>query len=387
MIPLMRSTFAHEDETLEALGNWLLSKPDKLSMGVLCAEFERRFAAYQGRKHAILFNSGGSANLALMQALRNMRFSFRMGVGFSALTWSTNVVPILQMGYEAVPLDCDPCTLNTMAAQLEPQRKNLSALFITNALGYLPDLDRIRDICDSENILLFEDNCESLGSSLPAGLAGNFGLASTFSFFVAHHMSTIEGGMVCTDHDELAEMLVMTRANGWDRNLPDIQKAYMRHRYNVIPFRAAYTFYVRGFNMRPTEITGFLGVKQLEHLEESLLWRSEHFDRLDKKAALNPDFERLERGHMSRLAPFAFPIVCKTPQLAYQYMQKFQQAGVEIRPIIAGNIARQPFYRYEPYAKKELPGADRVEQCGFYHGIYPELSEADLVTLEGCLSQ
>lgn len=386
MIPLMKHAFIHESETLQALATWLATEPARLSMGEQCVAFERQFAAWQGRKHAILFNSGGSANLALMQALRNMRFGFRMGVGFSALTWATNVMPILQMGYKAIPIDIDPCTLNTMSAQIEPYRKAIDALFITNALGYLPDLDRIKDICDSENILLFEDNCESLGSELPTGKAGNFGLASTFSFFVAHHMSTIEGGMVCTDHDDLAETLIMTRANGWDRNLTDIQKAYKRRKYDIVPFQAAYTFYVQGFNMRPTEITGFIGQRQLEHLEENITWRSGHFERLDSAAAANPDFERLERSHMTRLSPFAYPIVCKTSRLRWEYIQRFQQAGVEIRPIIAGNIARQPFFKYEPFAQKELPGADRVSNNGLYFGVFPELSEDDLGVLEGCLS-
>lgn len=384
-IPLMRHTFAHESETLQALSAWLATEPTKLSMGELCAEFERQFATWQGRKYAVLFNSGGSANLALMQSLRNMRFGFREGVGFSALTWSTNVDPILQMGYHAIPLDIDPCTLNTMSGEVEKHRKNIDALFITNALGYLPDLDRIRDICDGSNVLLFEDNCESLGSSLPSGKAGNFGLASTFSFFVAHHMSTIEGGMVCTDHAEIAEMLIMTRANGWDRNLSDERKAYQRRKYDVIPFQAAYTFYVRGFNLRPTEITGFLGLQQLGHLDQALAERAAIFSQLESAARANPDFTYLNHDHQSALSPFCFPLVCQTPRHRWEYIQRFQRAGVEVRPIIAGNIAHQPFYRYEQYAKKELPGADKVETCGFYFGVYPELTPDEITLLQELL--
>ncbi|WP_371079300.1 DegT/DnrJ/EryC1/StrS family aminotransferase, partial [Salmonella enterica] len=141
------------------------------------------------------------------------------------------------------------------------EQTELNAFFITNVLGFTGDLDKIRDICNERNIILIEDNCESLGTQLPMGKAGNFSLASTFSFFVAHHMSTIEGGMICTDDDELAEMLKIVRANGWDRNLSSKQQLKWRKKYNIqSEFEAKYTFYDLGFNMRPTEITGFLGL-------------------------------------------------------------------------------------------------------------------------------
>lgn len=383
-IPLMRNTFAHERETLQALSEWLAGNPAQLSMGGLCREFEAAFAAWQGRKYAVLFNSGGSANLALLQAA--ILVDWMDGddrVGFSALTWATNVTPMIQMGMHPIPVDIDPCTLNISMATLA-DAPEIDTLFVTNALGYLGELDRIRDWCE-EAALLLEDNCEALGSSLPAGKSGNFGMAATFSFFVAHHMSTIEGGMVCTDDADLAEMLVMVRANGWDRNLPPARQQVWRSRYGVqSEFDGLYTFYVPGFNLRPTEITGFLGLKQLDYLEENIATREAHYHELEDVYLNNPDFTPFNRSHMQRLSPFAFPMMCTSPALRSHYIQRFTAAGVEVRPMIAGDITRQPFF--VPYADgRRLPGVQQVHERGFYFGLYPELTREDLATLKDCL--
>lgn len=379
----MKAALLHERESIKALADWLITYPPRLSMDVQCARFERAFADWQGRKHAVLFNSGASANLAILQAYKNLgRLQAWDAIGFSALTWATNVMPIQQLGFRAVPIDVDPCTLNVMSYTIE-SLSNLDALFITNALGYLPDLDRIRALCHECEVMLIEDNCESLGSELPSGKAGNFGHAASFSFFVAHHMSTIEGGMAVTDDEPLAEMLRMVRANGWDRNLTASQQARWRTKHQVkSEFEAKYTFYVSAYNLRPTEITGFLGVQQLQHLESNLNARAAHFDALEAIAENNHDLMPLTRDHMTRLAPFAFPVVCKTPELRNEYVRRFGGAGVEIRPIIAGNVTRHPFYADGAVA---LPGADYVEACGLYFGLYPDLTASDMEVLKSCL--
>jgi len=389
VIPLMKNAFLCEYETKRALADFILRAP-RLSMADKCIEFEEAFAKYQGRQHAVLMNSGGSANLALLQALRNLdRLKSRDKVGFSALTWSTNTMPIFQMDMDAVPVDCDPFTLNVMSALLDERLKevDLKALFITNALGLAGDMGAIRDLCAQKGVILLEDNCESLGTELSGVKTGNFGLASTFSFFVAHHMSTIEGGMICTDDDDLAEMLRIVRANGWDRNLSAKQQRKWRHRYGInSEFEAKYTFYDLGFNMRPTEITGFLGLEQMKYLEENIQKRSENFIRLATVAKENPEFHPLQTAHITRLSSFAFPVICKTPQLREKYIREFSGAGIEIRPMIAGNMQRQPFYKKYALANYSLAGADLLHEQGFYCGNYPELTETDLQVMTSCLS-
>lgn len=384
----MKSAFMHEHETKRELADFIV-RAARLSMDVKCFEFEKAFAEHQGRSDAVLFNSGGSANLAILQSLRNLgRLPQGAQVGFSALTWSTNVMPIIQMRMTPVPIDCEPTTLNSMAGNLVDRLREtkLDAFFLTNAVGFAGDLDRIRDLCASENILLLEDNCEALGTELPAGKTGSFGYASSFSFFVAHHMSTVEGGMACTDDEEFGEMLRIVRANGWDRNLSSAQKHRWRKRFGIASeFEAKYTFYDLGYNLRPTEITGFLGLKQLEYLPENVTARQNTYLRLEQFVKANPDFVQLDRSHLTVLSAFAFPLVCKSPDLRNRYLEQFSGAGVEIRPMIAGNIQRQPFYKKYVTDSYELRGADVVHECGFYFGNYPELTESDLETLSSCL--
>ncbi|HNW44738.1 MAG TPA: DegT/DnrJ/EryC1/StrS aminotransferase family protein [Elusimicrobiales bacterium] len=388
MIPLMKNTFLNEYETKKELVDFIL-KAKILSMGEKCHEFEKAFAKAQGRRHCILFNSGGSANLALLQALKNLgRLKDGDTVGFSALTWSTNVMPILQLGMKAVPVDCEAQTLNCMASNLAEtlKTKKLNAFFITNALGFAGDLAAIREICKKNGVLLIEDNCESLGTALPEGKTGNFGAGATFSFFVAHHMSTIEGGCACTDDDELDEMLRITRANGWDRNLNFAAQRRLRAAHGInSEFEAKYTFYDLGFNLRPTEITGFLGLTQLRYLEENCKVRQANYLTLEEEVNNNPDFLPIKRGHLSFLSNFAFPVICKSKDLRSKYIEQFSGDGVEIRPIIAGNMQRQPFYSKYVGETFDLKGAEFLHECGFYFGNYPELTEADLDMLKSCL--
>ncbi len=388
MIPLMKNAFLNEFETKKALAEFIL-KTDRLSMDVQCAAFEKKFAAYQGSKEAVLFNSGGSANLAMLQALKNLgKLNVGDKVGFSALTWSTNTMPIIQLGLVPVALDCDVNTLNVMSWNLEERlaQTDLKALFLTNVLGFTGDINRIKEICVAKNIILIEDNCESLGTELPSGKAGTFGLGASFSFFVAHHMSTIEGGMVCTDDEDFAEMLRITRANGWDRNLTAQQQYKWRKKHDVkSEFEAKYTFYDLGFNFRPTEITGFLGIYQMQFLESNIKTREANYLALEQIMMDNDDLIILKHDHITCLSTFAFPIVCKTPELREHYLARFSGAGIEIRPMIAGNMQRQPFYDKYVVDKYDMPNTDFIHTNGFYCGNYPELTETDLQTIASCL--
>ncbi|MCK5218943.1 aminotransferase class V-fold PLP-dependent enzyme [bacterium] len=384
----MKSAFLKENETKEALAKFILHAK-RLSMDEQCAKFEEEFAAFQGAKEAVLFNSGGSANLAMLQTLKNLgRLKEGDKIGFSALTWSTNVMPIVQLGLQPVPVDCEPTTLNVMSYQLKERLEDteIQALFITNAMGFAGDLSAINQICNKRDIILIEDNCEALGTELPDGKAGSFGEMASFSFFVAHHMSTIEGGMVCTNDEGFAEMLKIVRANGWDRNLTTKQQHKWRKKYDISwEFDAKYTFYDLGYNFRPTEITGFIGCYQLQFLKENIAVRERNYLTLESIVKENSDLITLDRSHIKLLSNFAFPVICKSPAIREKYFTQFSGAGIEIRPMIAGNIQRQPFYRKYVSKLYDLKGADKIHECGFYCGNYPELTETDMNILGSCL--
>ena len=387
MIKLIKSTFYKEKETKKKLVKFIqIAK--HLSFGPECEKFERNFAKFQGRKFCVFLNSGSSANLAIIQALVNLGM-IKKGdaVGFSGITWSTNVMPLIQLGLKAIPIDVELNTLNVSSRQLLLSLKNhpLKALFLTNLLGFCDDIDRIRDICRTRKILLIEDNCESLGSVCKGKKLGNFGLASTFSFYVGHHMSTIEGGCVVTDNERLATMLAIVRAHGWDRNLTLANQIKIRNKYKVnSTFYSRYTFYDIGFNLRPTEINGFLGNIQLKYTDEIINKRENNFQKLAGKLYKKTDkYYSVKSNHMDLVSNFAFPLICKTREIRDELVTKCE-AKVEIRPIVGGNIASQPFFK--KYMKKETPGmkfpnADLIHAQGLYFGNNPELTDKDIEML------
>jgi len=386
-VPLIKNAFLDEKNTRRLLADFILGE-EKLSMGKQCFAFERAFAMKQGRKEAILFNSGGSANLAMIQALKNMgKLKDSDKVGFSALTWATNIMPIIQMGLNPIPIDVDRDALNVMSYNIKErlEKTNLDAIFLTNVIGFAGDLCNIKKLCEERDILLIEDNCESLGTELPGGKAGNFSLASSFSFYVAHHMSTIEGGMVCTNDSEFAGMLRITRANGWDRNLNTEQQIKWRKKCQIDEFEAKFTFYDLAFNFRPTEITGFLGLYQLQFLDKNIKTRENNFLQIEKIIKQNNDLILLERNHITTLSSFSIPVVCKNRVLHDKYVARFIDAGIEIRPMIAGNMQKQPFYK--KYVKKifPLPNTDFLHANSFYCGNCPDYTKKELAIIISCL--
>lgn len=381
MIKLIKSSFYHEAETKQALADFILNQ-DILSMNAQCKQFEESFAAKQGRKHAVYVSNGSVANLLLIQAMMNLgRFQKGDRIGFSALTWSTNVMPLIQLGLVPVAIDCELDTLNVSPEKFAAQAEGLKGLFLTNVLGFADDLPEVKKICDDRGIILLEDNCESLGSEVEGKLLGNYGVASTFSFFVGHHMSTIEGGMVCTDDDELYDYLVMGRAHGWDRNLSPEKQQELRAKANIDGFYAKYTFYDIASNFRPTEINGFIGNTQMPYWDEIVGKRVDNFARYQEAMAENDDFYQYSLDHMNVVSNFSMPIICKTPELAVQYRAKFEEAGVEIRPVIAGNMTKQPFYQKYVKDITPCPNSDLVHENGFYFGNNPEMTPEEIATL------
>lgn len=381
MISLVKSTFYKEAETKKEL-NKFISKAKYLSFGKECEKFEANFSKYQERKHCVFVNSGSSANLALMQALLNLgKLKKSDKVGFSALTWSTNAMPIIQLGLDAVPIDIEIETLNVSSKKLlnTIKKHDLKAVFLTNLLGFCDDIDEIQKICKKNKILLIEDNCESLGTIYKGKKLGNFGLASTFSFYVGHHMSTIEGGAVCTDDEELATMLRIVRAHGWDRNLDFIKQSEIRNKFKVnSTFYSRYTFYDLGYNLRPTEINGFIGNTQIKYLKEILNRRNDNYRKLSEKIYSNPNYYKIKSNHIEFISNFAFPIICKT-KIIRDKLVKECEGVVEIRPIVGGDISSQPFF--SKYMRKYSKGninSKLVHEQGLYFGNNPELKKEEI---------
>jgi len=384
MIKLIKSTFYKEKQTKKALCKFILDAK-QLSIGSQCYSFEKSFAKWQGRKHCIFFNSGSSANLAIVQTLLNLNLIAKNDLaGFSAITWATNPIPLIQLGLQAISIDVELDTLNVSSNKLVTllKKHQIKVLFLTNLLGFCDDIDQIKNVCKQKKIILLEDNCESLGTVYKNKKLGNYSLASTFSFFVGHHMSTIEGGAVCTDDEKMAIMLKLVRAHGWDRNLENKEQNKLRKSYDVeSTFYSKYTFYDLGYNLRPTEINGFLGNNQLKYLDEIVKKRQTNFFKFAKTINRREDlYYHLKYDHISLISNFAYPVICKSKKIRNMLIKKCENI-IEIRPIVGGDMTSQPFYKkYMPQFEKMLgnSNANLIKEQGLYFGNNPEMTDKEI---------
>ena len=379
-IKLMENTFIEEKKTKASLNNFIKSSK-KLSMGKEVLKFEKKFSQIINHKFTTMVNSGSSANLVLIQALINLKI-LKKGdnVGISSLTWSTTVMPLLQFNLNPIPIDINLKTFNCSSEIFSRALKKykLKAFFITNAMGFSDDIDKIKQTCKKNNIHLFEDNCESLNSEYKNKKLGSFGIASTHSFFVGHHISSIEGGTVSTSSKLIDDMVKIVRAHGWVRNLEKKSKIKFYKKFKTKEFYKPYTFYDLAFNVRPSEINGFLAYNQLKYLNLITKIRERNFLKIYRKYLANKDFVPYEIKNMSVISNFAFPIICKDNLAHKKYTSKFKKLNIEIRPLISGNIVEQPFFKKYIKKKFELPNAEFVHKYSFYCPNHNDLTNENI---------
>ena len=376
-IKLVKNTFYNEKETRAKLAEFV-ANAEFLSMGKETKKFEEAFAEKQGRKFAVMVTSGSAANLLLLQALKNIgKLKDGDKIGVSAITWATNVFPVIQLGMNPVFVDSEIDTLNVSPKKLSEKLSGMKAFFLTNVLGFSDDIGLIAKICKEGGILFFEDNCESLGSKVQGRHLGNFGEAATFSFFVAHHISTVEGGMVVTDDENLYHELLLARSHGWDRNLPHTKQKEIRLANNLDDFFSKYAFHRLAYNVRPTDIQGFIGLDQIQYWDNIVQKRASNFERFNEAATKNPDLIPIKTSHMDIVSNFAMPVISRDKEKFIFYKKRFEDGGVEVRPIIAGNISKHPYW-IDIKKSEHLEGADFIHQNGFYFANNPDLTEEEI---------
>ena len=266
---------------LESLGGWIATNP-QLTKGPQTVEFESKFADMVGSKFAVFVNSGSSANLLAASAiLQSDRLRNRRAL-CPAVSWVTTVTPFLQLGFDVRLVEADSKTLGLDVASLEQEIKKFdpSVLILVHVLGHANDMVRIRELCDQYDVILIEDTCEALGTTIAGNnWLGTQGEIGTFSFYYGHHISTIEGGMAVTDDAELHQLMLSIRSHGWSRDLPEEARATLQTDWAVDDFSNLYTFYHQGFNLRPTDIQARLGISQLGRLPEIIAARQDNFYR------------------------------------------------------------------------------------------------------------
>ncbi len=369
--PLMRNNITRDD--LDVLVGFLKQDDPILTQSKQVEAFEREWSEWLGVRHSVFVNSGSSANEITMLALRELH-----GVGeviVPPLTWVSDIASVLHAGFTPVFADINPHTLGMDSAQvikkITPQTR---AVFITHILGYNALDEALLDACRTRGIPLIEDVCESHGATFQGKKCGTFGVASNFSFYYAHHLSTIEGGMICTDDPGFYELCRVARSHGMVRESRD-EAFRSRYTTEFPDLNPAFIFAFPAHNMRSTEINAVLGRNQLPRLDANNATRTRNllrfFDGLDP-AKFRTDFA------IEGSSNYAFTLVLRQPDEALRdrCMDAMTKAGVEFRRGTSGggNQLRQPYLRrllgdeYQNY-----PAVDHIHFFGFYIGNYPDL--------------
>ncbi|MBI5641253.1 MAG: DegT/DnrJ/EryC1/StrS family aminotransferase [Nitrospirae bacterium] len=347
-------------------------KSDIYTMGKNVREFEESFAEYFGMKYAVMANSGSSANLIAVASLFYRKEKpLKRGdeVIVPCISWATTYHPLQQYGLKMKFVDIDLDTLNMDVAELKKAiTKDTKMVVAVSVLGNPCRFDEIAGLCEENDIILFEDNCEAMGARFNGRYTGTFGLVNTFSTFFSHHISTMEGGLVLTDDREIYNLLKSMRNHGWTRDQDPDSPIYERRDDD---FFEAYRFILPGYNVRPGEIHGAIGKVQLKKLDGFIRTRrrnAEHFVNLfrdDKRFIIQK-----ESGESSW---FCFTMVIN-PELGInraKVLQRLKDAGIEHRIITGGNILRHDVIRHYDHELTKSANADIAHYNGFFVGNFP----------------
>lgn len=367
--PLATSSWGQEEQ--DAMQRVIAS--GMFTMGANVLAFEQDFAQYVGSKNCVMVNSGSSANLLMIAALfytQNPKLKLKRGdeVIVPAVSWSTTYYPLYQYGLKIKFVDIDLHTLNYDVDQLEQAVTDKTrAIMAVNLLGNPNDFERIQQIVAARNIVLIEDNCESMGAKFQGKQAGTFGVMGTFSSFFSHHISTMEGGMIVTDDEEIYQILLSLRAHGWTRNLPN-QNLVCSDKSDD-PFEESFRFVLPGYNVRPLEMEGAIGIEQVKRLPNLIEERRKNGKLLQAALSNHPDI--IIQKEIGESSWFGFSLVISpSSQLKRsELIEKLNALGFECRPIVTGNFAKNEVVKYfdsEVYGT--LKNADHIDQNGLFIG-------------------
>ena len=370
-IPLAVPQFG-SDEVIESVESLISTW---VTMGKKVRSFESQFKDYVGQKGALMVNSGSSANLLALSALSSPNFDNRIKPGDEvicpAVTWSTSVYPILNVGAKPVLVDVDLNTLNVSPETIEnaitPRTKAIMAVHL---MGNPCQTDKIKQIADKREINLIEDCCEAHGAKIGNKSVGSFGVCSTFSFFLSHHITTVEGGMVLTNNDTMFDIATAQRAHGWIREMrnadeiakefPDVDKRFL--------------FYETGFNLRPTEIQGAFGIHQMKKLDKFVKIRRDIAKEWNKSLNEFKDYLILpEERDGTTHSYFAYPITIKenAPFSRKEITEFLESKLIETRPIAGGNLTEQPSAKlYDHRIDGDLSCSKIIMKNSFFIGIH-----------------
>mgnify|MGYP003634415775 FL=1 len=359
---------------INALTRWLIKMP-QLTKGSKTLEFESKFSEYLGCKHSIYCNSGSSANLLIVSALKQMGILKNNKIVVPQVSWSTTIFPAIQFGLDPILCDCELDNLGINLSHLKRiiAKDKPAAIILVHVLGFDSSIEKVVKLCEENDILVIEDTCESLGSMTSGKMLGTFGFASSFSFYFGHHISTIEGGMVCTDNDDFADVIKMIRSHGWDRDLSQDSKDKYRQKYNVDDFDSLYKFYYAGFNLRSTDLQAFIGIGQIPKMDYIVKQREENYYTYRENLTSEIWLPVLEETQ-NVISNMGYPIITKNKKEVYKRLSKNK---IECRPLVAGSMGLQPAWS-NLYGESPMVNADIVDKYGMYVPNHQDLTSKDI---------
>lgn len=343
---------------------------DMYTMGSSVKQFEENFSRYLDSKYCVMTSSGSTANLLATAALfftKNPKLKRGDEVIVPAVSWSTTYFPLQQYDLKLKFVDIDLETLNyDLKALEEAISSSTKMIMIVNLLGNPNDFDKINDIIRGKDIFLLEDNCESMGATFNGKQAGTFGIMGTFSTFFSHHMATMEGGFITTDDKELYHILLSIRTHGWTRNLP---KENLVSNKSDDWFEESFRFVLPGYNVRPLEMSGAIGVEQLKKLPAFLKQRRQNAKYFVELFENHRDF--FIQKDIDNSSWFGFSLIIKPTSnlIRKDIINKLKENKIDCRPIVTGNFTRNEVMKYFDYEiHGELENAEYLHQNGFFVG-------------------
>jgi len=377
-IPLTVPTYGSE-EVEEAIDSLLSTW---VTMGSKVRKFEEAFADYNGSKHAVMVNSGSSANLLALSVLTNPLLSDHIEKGSEiitpAVTWATTIYPITNVGCTPVLVDVDPRAFNIIPEELEKAiGPKTRAILPVHLLGGPCQIDKVQRIAKDHDLYFIEDACESTGAEFQGEKVGSFGDMGTFSFFISHHISTIEGGMIVTDHDELYEYLKAMRAFGWVRDLQD-KNRYAAKNSGI---DSRFLFITDGYNLRPTEIQGAFGMHQIRKLDKFIETRRRNAAYWSKQLSPYSDMLILPQeqpGTKHVYFGYNLTVAPEAPFDREELVDHFEKKLIETRPVMAGNMAEQPVMKHLPHRiSGALDNSRMIMRRSFFFGNHTGIGEEE----------
>jgi CDP-6-deoxy-D-xylo-4-hexulose-3-dehydrase len=345
---------------------------DMYTMGPKVAEYEKRFAEFFGSEYAVMVSSGSTANLLMIASLfftKTPRLQRGDEVIVPAVSWSTTYFPLQQYGLKVKFVDIDQETLNIDLDKLKDAiTDDTKAVLLVNLLGNPNDFDAISQLIAGRDVLILEDNCESMGAEYAGKMTGSFGLMGTFSSFFSHHIATMEGGCVVTDDEELYHILLTIRAHGWTRNLP--KENLVSGTKSDDPFEEAFKFVLPGYNVRPLEMSGAIGIEQLKKLPGFISARRENAELFMELFGDDPYIQVQKEVGTSSWFGFSMVIKPHAPFNRKDLVAALQDAEIECRPIVTGNFLKNTevlkFFDYE--VSGNVDAAEYIDQHGLFVG-------------------